>query len=60
MPDLDLVTPGRPLRMFTVLHDARAVLLTSVSRAASIRGRGPIGCSSWMPGTTTISASVRT
>jgi 2-polyprenyl-6-methoxyphenol hydroxylase-like FAD-dependent oxidoreductase len=27
MPDLDLVTPGGPLRTFTLLHDARPVLL---------------------------------
>ena len=27
MPDLDLVTPGGPLRLFTLLHDARPVLL---------------------------------
>jgi hypothetical protein len=27
MPDLDLVTPNGPLRVFTLLHDARAVLL---------------------------------
>ena len=27
MPDLDLVTPGRPMRVFTLLHDARPVLL---------------------------------
>jgi 2-polyprenyl-6-methoxyphenol hydroxylase-like FAD-dependent oxidoreductase len=28
MPDLDLVTPNGPLRVFTVLHHARPVLLT--------------------------------
>jgi hypothetical protein len=27
MPDLDLVTANRPLRVFTLLHDARTVLL---------------------------------
>jgi 3-(3-hydroxy-phenyl)propionate hydroxylase len=27
MPDLDLVTPGGPLRAFTLLHEARPVLL---------------------------------
>src|SRR4029453_3454225 len=27
MPDLDLVTAGGPLRVFTLLHDARPVLL---------------------------------
>jgi len=27
MPDLDLVTDDGPLRVFTLLHDARAVLL---------------------------------
>jgi len=27
MPDLDLVTAGGPLRVFTLLHDARPLLL---------------------------------
>jgi hypothetical protein len=27
MPDLDLATPDGPLRVFTLLHDARPVLL---------------------------------
>jgi 3-(3-hydroxy-phenyl)propionate hydroxylase len=27
MPDLDLITSGGPLRVFTLLHDARPVLL---------------------------------
>jgi hypothetical protein len=27
MPDLDLVTPNGPLQVFTLLHDARSVLL---------------------------------
>jgi 3-(3-hydroxy-phenyl)propionate hydroxylase len=27
MPDLDLATPSGPLRVFTLLHDARPVLL---------------------------------
>jgi hypothetical protein len=27
MPDLDLATPGGPVRVFTLLHDARPVLL---------------------------------
>ena len=27
IPDLDLVTPNGPLRVFTLLHDARSVLL---------------------------------
>jgi 3-(3-hydroxy-phenyl)propionate hydroxylase len=27
IPDLDLVTAGGPVRVFTLLHDARAVLL---------------------------------
>jgi 3-(3-hydroxy-phenyl)propionate hydroxylase len=27
MPDLDLVTAGGPVRVFTLLHDARPVLL---------------------------------
>jgi len=28
MPDLDLVTDGGPLRVFTLLHEARGVLLS--------------------------------
>jgi 3-(3-hydroxy-phenyl)propionate hydroxylase len=28
MPDLDLVTAGGPLRVFTLLHDARPMLLS--------------------------------
>jgi hypothetical protein len=43
MPDLDLVTANGPLRVFTLLHDARPVLLNSVSPAASTSRRGLIG-----------------
>jgi FAD binding domain len=34
MPDLDLVTADGPLRVFTLLHDAKPVLLNLVSPAA--------------------------
>ena len=34
MPDLDLVTANRPLRVFTLLHDARPVLLDLGERGA--------------------------
>jgi 3-(3-hydroxy-phenyl)propionate hydroxylase len=45
MPDLDLVTAGGPLRVFALLHDARPVLLTSVSPAASTSLHGRIAFS---------------
>ncbi|MBR1147705.1 FAD-dependent monooxygenase [Bradyrhizobium sp. AUGA SZCCT0431] len=34
MPDLDLVTEGGPLRVFTLLHDARPVLLNLAERGS--------------------------
>ena len=34
IPDLDLVTPNGPLRVFTLLHDARPVLLNLGERGA--------------------------
>jgi 3-(3-hydroxy-phenyl)propionate hydroxylase len=49
MPDLDLVTEGGPLRVFTLLHDARPVLLnlgepggawTETGRPAQVRSGG--------------------
>ena len=43
MPDLDLVTANGPLRVFTLLHDARPCSSTSVSPAASTSPRGRIG-----------------
>ena len=45
MPDLDVVSADGPMRVFTLLHDARPVLLTSVSLAASTWNRGRIGFS---------------
>jgi 3-(3-hydroxy-phenyl)propionate hydroxylase len=38
MPDLDLVTPDRPLRVFELLHDAKPVLLNLGPREAFDRG----------------------
>ena len=37
MPDLDLVTANGPLRVFTLLHDARPVLLNLAERS-DLRG----------------------
>ena len=51
MPDLDLVTADGPLRVFTLLHDARPVLLNMVSPAASTSRRGQIGFSESTPST---------
>ena len=45
MPDLDLVTADGPLRVFTLLHDARRCYSTSVSPAALTSRRGQIGFS---------------
>jgi len=42
MPDLDLVTANGPLRVFTLLHAARPVLLNSVRPAASTSHPGQI------------------
>ena len=39
MPDLDLVTAGGPLRVFTLPHDARPVLINPASPATSLHGR---------------------
>ena len=39
MPDLDLLTDNSPLRVFTLLHDARPVLLNLASPAASTSRR---------------------
>jgi hypothetical protein len=57
MPDLDLVTANGPLRVFTLLHDARPVLLNpgwrAVRRGWSRRSSRPIGRprSRWKPTT---------
>ena len=40
MPDLDIVTADGPMRVFTLLHDARAVLL-------NLGGRGRIDITPW-------------
>jgi 2-polyprenyl-6-methoxyphenol hydroxylase-like FAD-dependent oxidoreductase len=45
MPDLDLVTANGPLRVFTLLHDARPMLLNLGSPAASTSLHGQIGFS---------------
>jgi hypothetical protein len=45
MPDLDLVTANGPLRVFTLLHDARPVRSTSVRPGASTSLHGQIGFS---------------
>jgi 3-(3-hydroxy-phenyl)propionate hydroxylase len=39
MPDLDLVTRNGPLRMFTLLHDARAVLVNLAEPGSLHPGR---------------------
>ena len=57
MPDLDLVTANGPLRVFTLLHDARPVLLNlsglggSVGSAASTSLHGRIAFSRSTPST---------
>jgi hypothetical protein len=43
MPDLDLVTANGPLRVFTLLHDARCYS-TLVRPAISTSHPGPIEC----------------
>jgi 3-(3-hydroxy-phenyl)propionate hydroxylase len=43
MPDLDLVTSGGPMRVFTLLHAARPCSSTSASPAASTSLHGRIG-----------------
>ena len=52
MPDLDLVAADGPVRVFTFLHDARAVLLNLGEPGSIDSGRGGIGCSWWTPRTT--------
>ena len=44
MPDLDLVTADGPLRVFTLLHDARPVLLNLGEPGGSTSRPGRIGC----------------
>jgi hypothetical protein len=51
MPDLDLVTANGPLRVFTLLHDARPALPTSVGQAASTSLHGRIAFSRSTPNT---------
>ena len=51
MPDLGLVTADGPLRVFTLLHWARPVLLNLASLAASTSLHGPIAFSRSTPGT---------
>jgi len=43
MPDLDLVTADGPLRVFTLLHDARPVLLNFGGPGGCDISRGQIG-----------------
>ena len=43
MPDLDLVTDDGPLRVFSLLHEARPVLLDLGEPGASTSRRGPTG-----------------
>ena len=43
MPDLDLATANGPLRVFTLLHDARPVLLNFGEPARSTSRHGRIG-----------------
>jgi hypothetical protein len=43
MPDLDLVTPDGPVRVFALLHDARPVLLTLGALDAIDRWLGAAG-----------------
>ena len=43
MPDLDMVTTGGPLRVFTLLHDARPVLLNLAEPASFDITHGQIG-----------------
>lgn len=40
MPDLDLVTEGGPLRVFTLIHEARPLLTNLGSPGASTSARG--------------------
>ena len=43
MPDLELVTANGPLRVFTMLHEARPVLLNLGEPAAWTSRHGGIG-----------------
>jgi 2-polyprenyl-6-methoxyphenol hydroxylase-like FAD-dependent oxidoreductase len=45
MPDLDLITDNGPLRVFTLLHDARPLLINLVSPATSTSRHGQTGSS---------------
>ncbi len=49
MPDLDLDTANGPTRVFTLLHDAKPVLLNFAEPTASRSRPGPGGCSWSMP-----------
>ena len=49
MPDLDLITADGPLRVFTLLHDARPVLLNLGEPGDSTSRRGPIAFSRSTP-----------
>jgi 3-(3-hydroxy-phenyl)propionate hydroxylase len=49
MPDLDLVTPDGPVRVFGLLHDAQPVLLR-------FGGPGPADLPSWADGVQTVDA----
>ena len=57
MPDLDLHTADGPTRVFTLLHDARPVLLDLGDPAASTSRRGRIGSGWSTPGTTACGSS---
>ncbi len=52
MPDLDLVAAGRPLRVFTLLHEARPVLL-------DLGQRGGLELPEWADGMRLIEAEYR-
>ena len=51
MPDLDVVTANGPLRTFSLLHDARPVLLNLGEPGDVALGREKIGFSRSMPST---------
>ena len=51
MPDLDLATADGPVRVFTLLHDARPVLLNLGDAGGSTSHRGPTASSSSTPPT---------
>jgi hypothetical protein len=58
MPDLDVVTADGPLRVYTLLHDARPVLLNLGEPGGSTSRRGQIAFS-WSTPTTTARGSFR-